>query len=192
MALIFNNPSALTDIFGSNYNMLSTIPIDVTISEEHRLKQRITDKPIEGGAVISDNIILLPTTVKINGVLNGDFFKGKTLNDKFNEFKKLRNARELFTLTTSLDIYKNMFFDGDIIINRDASNSKSIVFTATLKQVNIIESQTKRVPAKSVAQKQDIKGKRSRSPAINSGKKTAIESKTQSRDKSWIIGLTTG
>jgi hypothetical protein len=189
MALIFNNPSALSELFGTQYNMMSTLPIDVTISESHNLKQRVTDKPVEGGAIISDNIILLPTTIKINGVLQGDFFSGLTLTDKFNALKELRKSREPFTLTTSLDVYENMFFDGEITIDRDASNSKAIVFTATLKQINIIESLTKQVPAKSVAQSQDAKGKRSRAPKTDSGKKTAVDSKTEARDKSWIVGL---
>jgi len=189
MALIFNNPTALSELFGLAYNKMSAIPIDVTISETHSLKQRVTDKPVEGGAIISDNIILLPTIIKIDGVLNGSFFSGVTLNDKFNSLKKLRESREPFTLTTSLDVYQSMFFDGDLIINRDASNSQSILFSATLKQINIIKSLSKKIPAKSSAQSQDKKGKRSRSPKKDVGKKTAIESKTQSRDKSWIISI---
>lgn len=191
MALIFDNPSATSNVLGSQYNLLHTIPIDVTITETHSLKQTITDKPVEGGATISDNIILLPSTVKIKGILAGDILSGDTLGDKFNSLKSLRKTREPFTLTTSLDIYRNMFFDGEIVINRDSSNIRAVVFDTVLKQVNIIESLTTTVPPESVAAENDKKGKRSRSGKKQSGKKSAkeVSASKKEQEKSWIVGL---
>ena len=187
MSIIFDVADAISDIFGAKYNLMHTLPIDVTIAEVHSLRSRLTDRPVEGGAVITDNIILLPTTVKIQGILAGDFFKGITLLQKFDELKKIRLTREPFTLTTSLDVYESMYFDGEIVINREASNIKSIFFETTLKQVNIIESLTTTVPDSSVAQDGDSKGKRARGGKKDLGKKSS--SKVSDKEKSWIIGV---
>ena len=192
MAIVFDKPGAVSNVLGSQFSMFHTVPINVVNSEVHSLRQRVTSKPVEGGAVVSDNIIILPTTVKISGILSGDILRGVTLNDKFESLKELRKTREPFTLVTSLDVYRDMFFDGEITINRDASNIKVISFDATLIQINIIESLTTIVPAASVAQINDAKGARSRAPKNELGKKTAsnVNETTKQQEKSWIVGLT--
>lgn len=189
MAFIFDSPDAISNAYGSQFSKLHTLPINVVISEEHRLNQRVTDKPVEGGATISDNILLLPTTVKVSCILAGNFAKDITLEDQFLALLNLRKEREPFTITTSLGSYDSMFFSGDIVINRSASNIRAIMFDTTLKQVNIIESITSTVPPQAVAQSNDAKGAASRVAGVDSGKKTAPESTTAARDKSWIAGL---
>lgn len=50
---------------------IGTLTLDITINEEHESNLRITDNPIESGAVISDHAVLEPKQITIEGMLIG-------------------------------------------------------------------------------------------------------------------------
>ena len=62
--LIFE-PGKLRKLFGSDYNQISVIPIDVTQVETHTFNHTITRKPVQDGAAICDNILIEPDSVTI-------------------------------------------------------------------------------------------------------------------------------
>ena len=208
MAIITNDNKALKNVSGRNVNLLKTLPIDVTISEGHQWSQEITDKPVEGGSKVSDNIILNPVVVNMSGILLTD--DSFTMQEKIDMLEELRKLREPFTVTTSLKTYEQMFFDSSIEITRDSSTSGGVFFSCTLKHINFIESQTTEVPAENVAKteapngeqlseskgqpKPDKAGKRSREPKKDTGKKTAQPRKPKpaEKDQSWLIKMTSG
>ena len=146
MALIFNN-NLLNDLFGREFNKISVLPLDVTISETHSLNQRMTSRPVEGGGTFTDNIIIDPTTLTMSCIATSSLF-GDSWEDKLNTIEQIRTAREPFDVVTSLRTYENMGFSGPITINRTISNNTVLAFDVSLKQVIIISSITEQVPAK--------------------------------------------
>jgi hypothetical protein len=219
MAIIQNRSKGLSNKSGGETNFLKTIPIDVTVSESHQWGQKVTDKPVEGGARVSDNIILEPPMVDISGILVTD--EAFTMQEKLEMLEELRTNREPFTVVTSLKTYDTMFFDSAIRIERNSSSARAIVFTATLKHINFIESETTEVPAESVAKVDgsdgkklpvakktiksgvitvkptgkpapDLKGARQRPPKTDVGKKSPASrtKEMQAKDKSWLASMT--
>ncbi len=146
MALIFNN-NLLNELFGREFNKISALPIDVTISETHSLNQRMTSRPVEGGGTFTDNMIIDPTTLTMSCIVTSSLF-GDSWEDKLNKIEQIRTAREPFDVVTSLRTYENMGFSGPITINRTVSNNTVLAFDVGLKEVIIISSITEQVPAK--------------------------------------------
>lgn len=206
--LIFE-PGKLRKLFGSDYNQISVIPIDVTQVETHTFNHTITRKPVQDGATISDNILIEPDSVTIQGIFTDQSLLNKgielaqsalddgftpstmsTWEDKLAKLHEIRKMREPFTLVTSLGTYKNMFFDGPITVNRDLTTSDALFFTATLTGINIISARTTQVPAsamgdknggaKRMAPKKDVGKKSNTAGQINAaGKKVGA--------KSWLL-----
>lgn len=214
--LIFE-PGKLRKLFGSDYNQISVIPIDVTQVETHTFNHTITRKPVQDGAVIADNILIEPDSVTIQGIFTDrsafsaitqiaeSFIDGvdrrtdmPTWEDKLAKLHEIRKMREPFTLVTSLGTYKNMFFDGVITVNRDLTTSDALFFTATLTGINIISARTTQVPAsamsdnknggsKKMAPKKDV-GKKSNTAGQINAAGQKVSVPTQEKSKSWIIG----
>lgn len=214
--LIFE-PGKLRKLFGSDYNQISVIPIDVTQVETHSFNHTITRKPVQDGATISDNILIEPDSVTIQGIFTDKSLLNKGLDlaesvlddgftatsfstweDKLAKLHEIRKLREPFTIVTSLGTYKNMFFDGAITVNRDLTTSDALFFTATLTGINIISARTTQVPAsamddnknggsKKMAPKKDV-GKKSNTAGQINAAGQKVSAPTQEKSKSWIIG----
>ena len=166
MALIFNN-NLLNDLFGREFNKISVLPLDVTISETHSLNQRMTSRPVEGGGTFTDNAIIDPTTLTMSCIVTSSLFGG-SWEDKLNTIEQIRTAREPFDVVTSLRTYESMFFSGPITINRTVSNNTILAFDVSLKQMIIISSVTEQVPAKESGKTEDAIQKQA--PAQDAGK----------------------
>lgn len=213
--LIFE-PGKLRKLFGSDYNQISVIPIDVTQVETHTFNHTITRKPVQDGATISDNILIEPDSVTIQGIFTDQSLLNKgielvqsalddgftpstmsTWEDKLAKLHEIRKMREPFTLVTSLGTYKNMFFDGPITVNRDLTTSDALFFTATLTGINIISARTTQVPAsamsdnknggsKKMAPKKDVGKKSNTAGQINAAGKK-VGAATPEKSKSWLL-----
>lgn len=213
--LIFE-PGVLRKMFGSDYNQISVIPIDVTQVETHTFNHTITRKPVQDGATISDNIIIEPDSVTIQGIftdksnsaaiseITTSIIDGvdrrtdmKTWEDKLAKLHEIRKLREPFTLVTSLGTYKNMFFDGAITVNRDLTTSDALFFTATLTGINIIASRTTQVPSSAMTDEKNG-GAKKMAPAKDVGKKSnaagqinaagqKVGAATPEKSKSWLL-----
>ena len=213
--LIFE-PGVLRKMFGSDYNQISVIPIDVTQVETHTFNHTITRKPVQDGATISDNILIEPDSVTIQGIftdksnsaaiseITTSIIDGvdrrtdmKTWEDKLAKLHEIRKMREPFTLVTSLGTYKNMFFDGAITVNRDLTTSDALFFTATLTGINIISARTTQVPASAMTDEKNG-GAKKMAPAKDVGKKSntagqinaagkKVGSATPEKSKSWLL-----
>jgi hypothetical protein len=166
MALIFNN-NLLNELFGREFNKISVLPLDVTISETHSLNQRMTSRPVEGGGTFTDNAIIDPTTLTMSCIVTSSLF-GDSWEDKLNTLEQIRTAREPFDVVTSLRTYESMFFSGPITINRTVSNNTILAFDVSLKQMIIISSVTEQVPAKESGKTEDAIQKQA--PAQDAGK----------------------
>lgn len=165
MAFIFE-PGALRDLFGDKFNSISTLAVDVTISESHSLSAQVTDKPVEDGSNINDNIILSGARLTIEGVLTDGRFTSQA--DKWEALKAIRRSREPFIVTTSLDVYDSMVI-AEISADRDIKSTGAVFFTADLVQVRIIESMTAQVPIKATPEPRKAK----QAPKADKGKQQA-------------------
>lgn len=208
--LIFE-PGALRKMFGSDYNQISVIPIDVTQVETHTFNHTITRKPVQDGGVIADNILIEPDSVTIQGIFTDQTAFGATAEminsvidgvdrrtnmpmweDKLAKLHEIRKMREPFTLVTSLGTYKNMFFDGPITVNRDLTTSDALFFTATMTGINIISARTTQVPAgalkddKKMAPKKDV-GKKSNTAGQTNAAGQKVGAATPEKSKSWLL-----
>lgn len=154
MALIFE-PSVLRNLFGEQFNRISTLQVDVTLSESHDLPSTVTEKPVEDGSQINDNVILGNEKISISGVLTDDRL-GTSQAEKWNALKEIRRSREPFTVTTSLDVYENMIFT-NINASRDVSSTGAVFFTADLTRVRIIASETAQVPLRAIQESRKAK-----------------------------------
>lgn len=166
MAAIFS-PGALRELFGQEFNQINTLPIDITLSESHTLPATVTDKPVEDGSTINDNVIVGQANVSVSGIFRDEAF-GESQLDKWAALKAIQAAREPFTLTTSMGAYENMVLL-NISADRSVSNVGALFFNAELKQVRIISSQTVQVPLQAV--QEDRKAKQA--PAQDRGKQQA-------------------
>lgn len=218
--LIFE-PNVLRNMFGSDYNQVSVIPIDVTQAETHSFGHTITKKPVQDGATIADNILIEPDRVTITGIFTDrsilrdglDLVDGllndglaptefTTWEDKLSKLHEIRKLREPFTLVTSLGTYKNMFFDGDITVNRDLTSTNALFFTATLVGINIIASRTTQVPASALGETASTEekngGAKNMAPAKDVGKQSntagqvnaagqKVGAATPEKSKSWLL-----
>lgn len=154
MALIFD-PGTLRGLFGPQFNSISTLQVDVTLSESHELPSTVTEKPVEDGSNINDNVILNNTKVSISGVLTDDRL-GTSQAEKWRALQDIRRSREPFTVVTSLGAYENMIFTS-ISASREVSSVGAVFFNADLTQVRIISSETVQVPLRAIPESRKAK-----------------------------------
>ena len=154
MALIFD-PGTLRGLFGPQFNSISTLQVDVTLYESHELPSTVTEKPVEDGSNINDNVILNNAKLSIAGVLTDDRL-GTSQAEKWRALQDIRRSREPFTVVTSLGAYENMIFTS-ISASRDVSSVGAVFFTADLTQVRIISSETVQVPLRAIPEERKAK-----------------------------------
>ena len=123
---------------------IGTVQMDVSPYQTHKFPSRITEHPVEDGSVISDHVTLLPTILEIDGrvsdasVALADTLFGKgTAQDALRELVRLQRNREPFTVVTGLAVYQNMLIE-NLEVPRDGTDGKSIRFSMTIKEVQIV------------------------------------------------------
>lgn len=191
MSFIFN-PGVLGKLFGSDMSSLQAIPIDVVRSENLTRSFEITNKTVEDGSVISDNIIERPITIKMDCIIKGTLFR--SWKDKKAAIDQLASSREPFDVVSHFGTYNNMFFV-EIPYIADDEFSGVLRFSCTLQQIPIVKSSTVEIPAS--AQKGD-EGKKQRAPKQDKGKvqgqkvskDAADTSKEAKRKESWLSSMT--
>lgn len=129
---------------------------DLTISEEHRVQNQITDHKIEGGGNISDNVRLLPRSFSVTGLITDTpsgleslFIAPELINQltqvprrlqAYNTLKSLAISGALLDVTTSLEIYQNMIIE-DWHVPIDVNTGRAIKFFITFKEAEFVSSQ---------------------------------------------------
>lgn len=180
MAFIFAN-NTLRKLFGGALSefqdieaSVATLPIDITLSEQHSLPVMLTSKPVEDGDTITDNIVLSGASVSITGIMTDSlleslFGSAGSWEDKFKILEEIRRARIPFTIVTSVKTYSNVFFSSAITIDREASKHGALFFSTTVTEIITIESKVTAVPAIDSG-KTDATAK-SNAPGTDGGKK---------------------
>lgn len=171
MAIIFD-PGALRKLFGSEYNQIDTLPIDITITEKVSKRESVTDKPTEDGEVKTLGTVSLPTVVAISGMFTDDD-TGDSWSDKKDKMGVILAAKKPFTITTSLGVYDSMVFES-IDYDRDRNNKGFLAFSASLRQITQIATKSVPVPV----------NPRRHGKATDVGKKQPVEQTAEQQAKS--------
>lgn len=134
---------------------IGLIELDATISESHQYNSTVTKYPIEDGSDISDHIFNEPVVLSISGIVSDfpmGFLRGKigsiVRNEDFERSKSameellfLRDEKSLMNVITGLKEYESMVFTS-LVFNRNNSTGSSLQFTATMTQLQQVNSET--------------------------------------------------
>jgi hypothetical protein len=182
--------------FGTNKYCIGEIAIDAVIKETHELNAQISEHPTESGESFCDHVQNLPTTIQIEGIISNtpltfvgvtavksaaNFFKGESNDLAEQAFKKLEDIfakREPITISTSLKEYKNMALES-LSVDR-SSTSESLHFSATAKQIRIVNQATIELPEPKVERARPKKhlGKQETKPVSEPVQKKLTEKKS--------------
>lgn len=150
--------SALTIFTQVSLNLIAFIPVDSKSAEVHLPSATATAQALESGAPINDHIILNPNVIEIE-------FEVSNVDAPFGGFSgtsgvrailtvqlllKMHRDRELHTIVTRHNIYRNMALLKPEIAHR-APYSGAIVGKVTFQQMNFTSLANVAVPIEQVA-----------------------------------------
>lgn len=143
-------------IFGFDRDNLSEITpasrflveIDAYLSESHSLQANITDHAVEQGSPVSDHIRLLPRIISLSGIITDTpllgFDQGTLVTpregraiEKIKAIEDMREAKELFSISTTLGVIRNCFFL-DFTPSFVSEDGYSAKFSATIKTIRLV------------------------------------------------------
>lgn len=130
----------LSLLFGKKYKKgkVGSVELDVTLREDHNYSSRVTNYPVEDGAIISDHIINDPNILTLEGIVTDTplsiltFFNRSV--DAFNRLIEVHEKRELVTVVTGIKVYPNMAITL-LNVPRDVTTGQSLKFTIELQNV---------------------------------------------------------
>jgi len=146
---------SIAQLFFKKGNFISTIELDIIITEGATATARLTENPVENGANVNDHIIIEPMTFIVEGVVsnastsfigqitknqnvfNNNISKSKEIWDQLLE---LQVDRTPFTLVQNLRRYDNVVILS-LTENQNKDTSNGLFFTATLKELIFVGSQ---------------------------------------------------
>lgn len=178
---------------------IGDIEIDVVLTESSTDSAETTDHPVEQGFDVSDHARLKPVTLQITGIISNtpvgavqsqrvvSLGGGVTFTSVSTErvggaigfaeraaadLRKLLEARQLVTVTTSKRVYTDMMLT-DLITPRDGKTGDALTFQATFKRVRIVQNKTtRRVIAKRESKAQNKQKTGKQLPTENTTKKS--------------------
>jgi hypothetical protein len=144
---------------------IGSILIDAFIDEDHHSQVTVTTSPVEDGTTISDNAVEEPEELTVTGICGAaslltpvasiasivsggaslQSFVSRPL-DVDQALLQLKSARLPVIVVTGLRVYQNMII-ADYRVRRDSRTGAALVFTIQFHQIQIVQSQTARVPA---------------------------------------------
>jgi len=176
------------------------IACDVITEESHEMVSETTEFEVEDGSLITDHVIKKGKTLKLTGLISDDpitilqtgFLEratsiipenlksklgfglgGKPSKNAFDQFEKIYDEKRSVEIVTGLKKYDNMILI-DLNIPRTSRTVRSLQFTATFKQINIVSTDFTYSP--SVKMKAELGAEKKK----NIGKKgTQISPKTE-------------
>ena len=177
---------------------IGDIEIDVVLTESSTDSAETTDHPVEQGFDVSDHARLAGDTPDHRDYLEyarrrstvaarGEPRRGRDFTSVSTErvgraigfaeraaadLRKLLEARQLVTVTTSKRVYTDMMLT-DLITPRDGKTGDALTFQATFKRVRIVQNKTtRRVVAKRESKAQSKQKAGKQLPTENTTKKS--------------------
>jgi Dit-like phage tail protein len=153
--------------------------LDALVKETIQTKLQVTTHPVELGANITDHAIIQPKKYTLEGVVTDtprlqdrlsrsivdpvtSLFGSTTTKSStrslsaYKTLVRLQDSREPFDISTGYDIIRNVLIES-LDSSRDKDTSRALFFTATLIQINIVETQITAVTPDQVFDKEENK-----------------------------------
>lgn len=138
---------------------LDTIQLDAIIRESNSSNIRLTQFPVESGATITDHAIIEPKKYQLIGSIanmrsigsaspTSGFF-GNDARTTYEELVQLQQQRTTFTVVAGLITYENLLIES-ISANQDKDTFNSLLFSATLVEILVAETESVNLPKKKV------------------------------------------
>lgn len=128
---------------------VSALSLDAAIAERHSQECLISDFPVETGADISDHVRPKPRVLDVEGFVTatppgGAPNFGRPV-EVAQQLEKLRLDATPCRILTSLRSYDNMVLQS-LQIPRDSRTTEALRFSATFREVLLVETQTVAIP----------------------------------------------
>lgn len=136
------------------FRAIGEMEFDATFMEDHVSDLEVTDNPIETGALVSDHAFMRPLRVQItagvsdiltpsgNPAYGGGSGRAQTAYQLLTELQK---SAEPFIVQTGLKVYENMVCES-IRTAQDRDSAHILYFTASLREVLIVETESTTYP----------------------------------------------
>jgi hypothetical protein len=135
---------AVTLLFQQTTVELGSLTLDASLSESHQKDAEVTEHPVELGADISDHFRPKQDQLQIEGVVSNTPLRGTADSARaqtaYETLVRLRKTGQMLTVVTPLESYENMALIS-LVVPRDPKLGEVLKFTASLKQVTIVQSQ---------------------------------------------------
>lgn len=103
------------EIFKSRKPWIGPMQFDCSLAEDHGIDIELTDRPVEGGATISDHALILPRAIVMTVGISNLPDELLSLPEPtrhlraWKQLVQLAEAFELLDVVTSLEVYAQMF-----------------------------------------------------------------------------------
>jgi len=122
---------------------IGPIPVDVVVKETIESSLKITERPVEFGADITDHAYVQPKKLVMECIIGGNLATGLSGRAVaiagYQALKWLQESREPFVMVSGLDIHTNMLIE-KLVPERDVNWCNVLKFTVELKEIQIVGS----------------------------------------------------
>lgn len=122
---------------------IGPVPVDAVIKEMIESTLKITQRPVEFGADVTDHAYVEPKRIVIEGVIGGSLDRPSSgrlaATIGWQALKRLQETREPFTLVSGLDVHRNILIE-KLTADRDKDWSRVLKFTAECREIIIVGS----------------------------------------------------
>jgi hypothetical protein len=139
--------------------LLEFVELDASITEGHSFDTVITDHPVEAGANVSDHVRLVPSRLKISGIVSNQPLSLTQINlnptradEAFATLLSYQEDAQLLTVTTTLQVYEDMLLKS-LSVTRDKDTGNIVAMDLDFQQVVTVESSFAAVAPKDTKQK---------------------------------------
>ena len=154
--------------------IIADIEFDAVTSEAHSMEATATQYAVDGNALVSDHVTVLPDSLEIRGgISNAD--GGERARTLIAELRRKLRARQRLDVLTTHELYSDMVFLGANAENAGPFDGALIV-RLNFQRVQTATLETVEVPASMLIPK--------RGPAVNASDKTASTEKDAGRESS--------
>jgi len=154
LPLVITTGAIVADlVFGSKRGIGGVIP-DCAIREQHQDDLEVTHHPVQRGSKISDNAINLPKVVFIEWGWSPSSYKNQLfdegyLNKIYKNLLKLKEDRELISLSTGKRSYTNMLIRS-LMETTEVKTENVLILRMRCEELILADLQTVTVPDASV------------------------------------------
>jgi hypothetical protein len=147
------------------------LTFDAVVSESHTVTTEITDNPVESGVSITDHAYMKPYKVVIEaGVTNTPLHEptdnygtgDARVANAYAALLQLQATREPFDVQTGLLLYNNMLIQ-ELTVIQDKDTSNVLAFSATLREIVIVYTETVKYPPRKAGATKNQAGKKKES-----------------------------